>query len=63
MSFANQSLGVKYIAENDLDVKVHKIPDEIDRRVAKLKLNTMGITIDELTEEQKEYLSSWEHGT
>jgi len=63
MSFANQSLGVKYLAENELEVKVHDMPCEIDWRVAKLKLKTMGITIDELTEEQKEYLSSWEHGT
>ena len=63
MSFANQSLGVKYIAENELEVKVHDMPREIDWRVAGLKLKTMGITIDELTDEQKEYLSSWEHGT
>jgi len=63
MSFGNQSLGVKYIAEHDLEVKVHDMPAEIDNRVAALKLKTMGITIDELTEEQKEYLSSWEHGT
>lgn len=63
MSFANQSLGVKYIAENDLEVKVHDMPEEIDNRVAALKLKTMGITIDELTDEQIKYLSSWEHGT
>jgi len=63
MSFANQSLSVRYIAEHKLEVKVHEIPEEIDRRVAYLKLKTMGITIDEISEEQKKYLSAWEHGT
>jgi len=63
MSFANQALSVKYLAEHKLEIKVHKIPEEIDNRVAYLKLKTMGITIDEITKEQKEYLSSWEHGT
>ena len=63
MSFANQALSVKYIAEHDLEVGVHEIPEEIDNRVAELKLKTMGITIDEMTKEQKKYLSSWEHGT
>ncbi|ODS42130.1 MAG: adenosylhomocysteinase [Candidatus Altiarchaeales archaeon IMC4] len=63
MSFADQALGVEYIAKNKLDARVHDIPKEIDKRVAELKLKTMGITIDKLTEEQKEYLSSWEHGT
>ncbi len=46
--------------ETDRD---NEMPAEIDERVAALKLKTMGITIDELTDEQKEYLSSWEHGT
>ena len=43
--------------------EVHPVPEEIDRHVAILKLAAMGIEIDELTEEQKEYLSSWELGT
>jgi len=63
MSFANQALAVKYIAEHELEPWVHKIPEEIDRRVAELKLKAMGIEIDELSAEQEEYLSSWEHGT
>lgn len=65
MSFANQALCVKYIAENyeNLQPKVYDVPREIDEKVAKLKLKTMNIEIDELTEEQKRYLSSWEEGT
>ena len=63
MSFANQALAVKYIAEHKLEPRVHKIPEEIDKRVAGLKLKAMGIKIDKLSEEQEEYLSSWEHGT
>ncbi len=65
MSFANQALAVKYIKENykKLEKKVYKLPDEIDEEIAKLKLASMGIEIDELTEEQKKYLSSWEMGT
>lgn len=65
MSFANQALCVKFIAENykNLQPKVYDVPREIDEMVAKLKLKTMNIEIDELTEEQKKYLSSWEEGT
>lgn len=63
MSFANQALGVKYIAEHKLEKGVHRIPEEIDKRVAELKLKTMGIEIDKLTEEQIKYLNSWEEGT
>ncbi len=63
MSFANQALAVKYIAEHKLDVKVHDMPQEIDKRVAMLKLKTLNIEIDELTDEQIKYLNSWEEGT
>ena len=65
MSFANQALAVHYIATRDerLPVDVYDVPREIDSEVARLKLAAMGITIDELTEEQQKYLSSWEEGT
>jgi len=65
MSFANQALCVEYIVKNHekLEKKVYSVPEEIDREVARLKLTAMGIEIDTLTEEQKEYLSSWEMGT
>ncbi len=65
MSFANQALAVKFIKENHKKLKnqVYKLPDEIDKEIAYLKLQTMGIDIDKLTEEQERYLSSWEEGT
>ncbi|HVP04619.1 MAG TPA: adenosylhomocysteinase [Dehalococcoidia bacterium] len=65
MSFANQALCVEHIArqENRLPVDVHVVPPDIDKEVARLKLETMGIRIDELTEEQQRYLTSWESGT
>jgi len=65
MSFANQALCLEYMVKNrgDLDIKVHPVPEEIDKQVARLKLRSMGITIDSLTPEQKKYLSSWEQGT
>ena len=65
MSFANQALAVHYIATRDerLPIDVYDVPREIDSEVARLKLASMGITIDELTEEQQKYLSSWEEGT
>ena len=65
MSFANQALCVEYIATRPqrLPVDVYTVPTEIDQEVARLKLASMDITIDELTEEQREYLSSWESGT
>ena len=65
MSFANQALSVEFLAKNghSLERKVYKVPKEIDEEVARLKLESMGIEIDELTEEQKAYLSSWEIGT
>ena len=63
MSFANQALGVKYIAENKLRNGVHKVPEETDNYVALLKLKSMGIEIDTLTEKQRNYIDDWEEGT
>jgi len=65
MSFANQSLSAEYVAKNykKLEKKVYVVPKNIDERIAKIKLQTMGVSIDTLTAEQKKYLSSWEVGT
>jgi adenosylhomocysteinase len=65
MSFANQALSAEYAIANaaTLERKVYPVPDEIDREIARLKLDTMGIEIDELTEEQARYLASWNEGT
>ncbi|MDH5256968.1 MAG: adenosylhomocysteinase [Gammaproteobacteria bacterium] len=65
MSFANQALSVKYLYQysGKLENRVHDVPVDIDEKVAKLKLASMGINIDSLTNEQKEYLSSWHEGT
>jgi len=64
MSFANQALCSEYIAKSTkLETKVYVVPKELDEKVAELKLKSMGITIDKLTEEQKKYLSTWEMGT
>jgi len=65
MSFANQALCCEYLAKKTdrLQARVHRVPEEIDSEVARLKLGSMGVDIDELTEEQREYLSSWEMGT
>jgi adenosylhomocysteinase len=65
MSFANQALGVVHIRHNHntLSKQVYAMPAEIDREVARLKLESMGIGIDKLTPEQEEYLSSWAEGT
>ncbi len=63
MSFANQALAAEYLVKNKLKVGVHKIPEELDTMIAQLKLESLGIKIDSLTEEQKKYLSSWNEGT
>ncbi len=65
MSFANQALAAEYLRTHGgkLERRVHGVPREIDRRIAALKLETMGIAIDTLTEEQERYLDSWEEGT
>jgi adenosylhomocysteinase len=65
MSFANQALCLEYMVKNSgsLEVKVHPVPEAIDKQVARLKLQSMGISIDSLTAEQQKYLTSWEQGT
>lgn len=65
MSFANQALSSEFIAKSGkmLEKRVYKVPAEIDREVAQLKLEAMEISIDRLTREQKKYLASWELGT
>ena len=65
MSFANQALSAEYMVKNHmtLEKKVYSVPEEIDREIAALKLKAMGVRCDELTEEQKKYLNSWESGT
>ncbi len=65
MSFANQALAAAYLVEHGktLEPKVYTVPEEIDREIARLKLQAMGIEIDRLTAEQERYLTSWEGGT
>ena len=65
MSFANQALSVEHLVRHhaDLGHNVYNVPVEIDREVARLKLHSMGVTIDTLTAEQEKYLGSWESGT
>lgn len=65
MSFANQALSVEYLVRNKgkLAPGVHLLPQEVDTEIASLKLRALGISIDTLTSEQVEYLSSWETGT
>jgi len=65
MSFANQALATEYAVKNasSLENKVYPVPTEIDEEIARLKLETMGVDIDKLTEEQVKYLASWDEGT
>ena len=65
MSFANQALAAEYVVQNaaSLERKVYVVPKEIDDEIARLKLATMGISIDQLTAEQQRYLESWQEGT
>jgi adenosylhomocysteinase len=65
MSFANQALSVEWAVANaaSLERKVYPVPEEIDREIARLKLETMNVRIDRLTEEQERYLASWDQGT
>ncbi len=65
MSFADQALSCEYMVKNHakLEKKVYPVPVELDKRVAKLKLESLGIKIDRLTSEQEEYLASWSEGT
>ncbi len=65
MSFANQALSAEYMAQNaaSLEKTVYVVPEEIDAEIARLKLYSMGVEIDALTEEQQKYLASWDQGT
>ncbi len=65
MSFANQALSAEYVVQNaaSLERKVYGVPTEIDEEIARLKLETMGATIDVLTKDQAHYLASWDEGT
>ncbi len=65
LSFANQALSCEYIGKkhSKLEKKVYSVPEKIDKKVAALKLKSMGVKIDSLTPKQKKYLSSWEQGT
>jgi adenosylhomocysteinase len=65
MSFANQALAAEYMVKNytKMEKKVYSVPEAIDREIARLKLLSMGVEIDTLTEEQVKYLNSWQEGT
>jgi adenosylhomocysteinase len=65
MSFANQALGAEFMVRHHatLENKVYAVPEDIDREIARLKLASMGMTIDTPTPEQQKYMSSWEEGT
>jgi adenosylhomocysteinase len=65
MSFANQALSLEYMLKNTdkLENQVYTIPEELDRQIARLKLDAMGVKIDQLTTDQQKYLESWEEGT
>jgi adenosylhomocysteinase len=65
MSFANQALSAEYVVQHhaELTPQVYVVPEAIDAEVARLKLAALGITLDEMTAEQKAYVSSWQHGT
>jgi adenosylhomocysteinase len=65
MSFADQALSIEYMVKNHkkLEKTVYRVPEELDKRVARLKLESMGIQTDRLTPEQEEYLAGWSEGT
>jgi len=65
MSFANQALSAEYMVKNGKSLKkmVYSVPEDIDREIARIKLEAMGIFVDTLTEEQIHYLNSWQEGT
>ena len=65
MSFANQALAAEFMVKNHktLEKKIYAVPEEIDREIARLKLASMGIRIDQPTAEQRRYMTSWEEGT
>ncbi|NEO00773.1 MAG: adenosylhomocysteinase, partial [Moorea sp. SIO3I7] len=65
MSFANQALACEYLVKNkgSIEPGLHSIPEAVDKEIARLKLQAMGINIDTLTPEQIEYMNSWTSGT
>jgi len=65
MSFANQAMSVEFLTREARRLRrdVYRVPENIDREVARLKLRSMGIVIDELTREQDRYLRTWSEGT
>ena len=65
MSFANQALCAEYIAKSrsKLRIKLYSVPEDIDKRIASMKLHSMGMSLDRLTPAQKKYLGSWQEGT
>lgn len=65
MSFANQSLACEYLVKNarELQKQVYPVPEAMDRQIAKLKLESMGVQVDKLTPDQEQYLASWSEGT
>jgi adenosylhomocysteinase len=65
MSFADQALAAEWLTKNgaSLDARVYVLPQELDHEVARLKLESMGGGLEQLTKEQIDYLSSWQHGT
>ncbi|NNL47352.1 MAG: adenosylhomocysteinase [Acidimicrobiia bacterium] len=65
MSFANQAMAAEWIIDHhaELEPRVYRLPEHVDRDVASIKLASMGFDLDQLTSEQSEYLSSWRHGT
>ncbi|MAG17845.1 MAG: adenosylhomocysteinase [Candidatus Diapherotrites archaeon] len=63
LSFCGQALALEYGLKNKLDVNLHMLPEEVDKSIAQLQLDAMGVEMDELTEEQIKYLNSWKEGT
>jgi adenosylhomocysteinase len=65
MSFANQAMASSYLVANahNLEKRVYTVPTEIDQQIARLKLQSMAIEVDELTAEQVHYMNSWDQGT
>ena len=65
MSFANQALASEHMVKHhaELEKRVYPVPEEIDREIARLKLASRGVEIDQLTDAQQKYLASWDQGT
>ena len=65
MSFANQALSAEYVVKNheQMENRVYDVPEELDDSIATLKLQALGVSIDDLTDEQETYLNSWTMGT